>query len=445
MQYDYGAGVLRVKTGADHTIIGQNKLSDSADVKPVSLFGRFFKILGPGLVAACVVIGPGSIVTSSSVGAIAGFANVWVVIVSVIFMSVYLTLAVRLGVVTQRSAGDVIADAAGRFLSILVGVSVFFIAAAYQFGNNLGVHAAINGFIPWNYWVVILNAFALMFLFGFKDLYAMLERCMAVLVGVMLVAFATNLAFARPDPMALLRGLNPFSGSTEFGLPLMGLIGTTFIVSNALYQSYLVRFKGWNVADMKLGLFDARVGATIMAVITLMIMCTSASVFHPQLLAGEMAIEDINDVSKIANQLEPLFGPAGRYVFCIGLFSAAYSSFIVNSMIGGFVLSDALKLGNLPNERGPRIMSAIVLLSGMGVALYMIVTGVGKPAGLIVAAQATTVVASPLIAATLLWLTNRKSVMGEKTNGPVTNAVAGIGLIVLLLISAKILFIDLLK
>jgi len=182
-----------------------------------------------------------------------------------------------------------------------------------------------------------------------------------------------------------------------------------------------------------------------MAVITLMIMCTSASVFHPQILAGTMALEDINNGSKIADQLEPLFGPAGRYVFCIGLFSVAYSSFIVNSMIGGFVLSDALKLGDRPDHLGPRLMTAFVLLSGMGVALYMIVADVGKPAALIVAAQATTVVASPLIAATLLWLTNRKSVMGEHTNGPITNGVASLGLIVLVLISAKILLVDVLK
>ncbi len=417
--------------------------SANESTPPAPPFSRFFQVLGPGLVSACVVIGPGSIVTSSSVGATTGFANVWVVIVSVIFMSVYLTLAVRLGVVTQRSAGDVIADAAHRFLSVLVGVSVFFIAAAYQFGNNLGVHAAINGFVPWHYWIVIFNSLALVFLFGFKNLYQVLERGMAVFVGVMLVAFAINLAFAKPDPVAFLRGLNPFSGATEVGLPLMGLIGTTFIVANAYYQSYLVRFKGWKASDMKLGLFDARVGATIMAVTTLMIMCTSASVFHPQLVSGAMTIDDINDVSKIANQLEPLFGPLGRVVFCVGLFSAAFSSFIVNSMVGGFVLADALKLGNRPEDLGPRLMTAVVLIAGMSVALYMIVTGVGKPAALIVAAQATTVVASPLIAATLLWLTNRKSVMGEHTNGPLTNLIAGVGLLVLVLISAKIVVVDL--
>ena len=50
----------------------------------------------------------------------------------------------------------------------------------------------------------------------------------------------------------------------------------------------------------------------------------------------------------------------------------------------------------------------------------------------IVAAQAVTVLASPLLAGTLLWLTNRKDVMGEQCNGLVTNCIAGLGFILLL-------------
>lgn len=411
-------------------------LSDSAQSN--SLVSRFFQRLGPGLVAACVVIGPGSIVTSSTVGAEAGFANVWVVVCSVIFMSVYLSLSVRFGVITQQSAAHVIAQNARRFLSIVLGLSVFFIAAAYQFGNNIGVHSAIDSFYPWKYWIVVLNAFALMFVFCFRNLYLLLERCMAFFVGVMLVCFAINLYFAQPDPMAFLSGLNPFNGNSKISLSLMGLVGTTFVVSNAFFQSYLVRFKGWQKSDLRFGLFDAKVSATIMAVITIMLMSTSAAVFHPKIVAGEMSIGAIGNVSEIANQLEPLFGNAGRIIFCIGLFSAAYSSFIVNSMIGGFVLADAIGIGNKPDELGPRLMTGLVLLIGMGVALFMIVTGSEKPAGLIIAAQVTTVIASPLIAATLLWVTNNKKIMGEDTNGLVTNIVAGLGFLVLLLISANL-------
>ena len=63
-----------------------------------------------------------------------------------------------------------------------------------------------------------------------------------------------------------------------------------------------------------------------------------------------------------------------------------------------------------------------------------------KPvAPLIVAAQAATVLASPLVAGTLLWLTNKESVMGQYTNGMILNIIGFIGLGVLVLMSVKIL------
>ena len=63
----------------------------------------------------------------------------------------------------------------------------------------------------------------------------------------------------------------------------------------------------------------------------------------------------------LRNQLTPLFGEKGRIIFCMGLFSAAFSSFIVNSMIGGFLLSDSLKLGSKPDQKWPKIFTAGVL------------------------------------------------------------------------------------
>lgn len=67
----------------------------------------------------------------------------------------------------------------------------------------------------------------------------------------------------------------------------------------------------------------------------------------------------------------------------------------------------------------------------MSVALYVVQTGV-KPVPAIVAAQAVTVIAAPLMAGTILWLSNRKDVMGEYTTGLGVNIVAGIGFLVLL-------------
>lgn len=395
---------------------------------------RLFSRLGPGLVVACVCIGPGSILTSANVGATSGYSKLWVVAGAVMFMMAYTMLAMKLGVVTQRSACSVIAEKGGRVLSLLIGLFVFFIASAYQFGNNLGIHSAINDFYPNRYWIVLFNAFALLFLFSFRSLYRVLEAMMAIFVGVMLIAFAINLAFAKPDVSAIGAGLNPFTGDNELALPLLGLVGTTLVVSNAFYQSYLVRFKGWTEKDLKTGMFDSCVGSVIIALITMMIMCTAAAVFYQT----DEKIQ-LNTVADVGRQLEPFFGPVGRVVFSIGLFSAAFSSFIVNSMVGGFVLSDALRLGSDPEKLSPRLATAFVLLSGMGVALFMIVSEAGKPVGLIVAAQVATVLAAPLIAATLLWLTNMPSVMGEHRNGVVINFFASFGLLVLLMMSAHIL------
>lgn len=383
---------------------------------------RLFRAIGPGLVTACVVIGPGSILTSSKVGAEEGYSKIWVVVVSVFVMLTYVTLGMRLGVVSGKSNGELASRYIHKSVSILIGLSVFFISAAFQFGNNLGAHSALSTYIDFDYWPILLNIVVLAVLFGFRNLYSFVERAMTCFVALMLVAFAINLAFSKPDPVEFASGFFPLTGLSEIGLPLLGLIGTTFVISAAYYQSYLVRFKGWGLDDLPRGMVDARVSAAIMGVITIMIMSTAAAVLRGQ---------DLSGVGDVANQLQPLFGEKGRAIFCLGLFAAAFSSFIVNSMIGGFILSDSLGLGSTPQDRWPRIMTAAVLLIGMGVALYVIKTGI-KPVSAIVAAQAVTVLAAPLIAAAMLWLTNLKSVMGEHRNGPLMNGFAGTGLLLLL-------------
>ena len=103
-------------------------------------------------------------------------------------------------------------------------------------------------------------------------------------------------------------------------------------------------------------------------------------------------------------------------------------------MIGGFILADGLKLGSQPADRVPRLLTAAVLLIGMGVALWQINSG-QRPVAAIVAAQAVTVLVAPLMLAALLWLTNRRDVMGDERNRFPVNILAGLGLLVSLAIA----------
>lgn len=394
----------------------------------------WFYRIGPGLITACVVIGPGSIMTSSQIGADEKYAMLWVVAVSVVFMLVYMTLGAKLGAATRDTPCALIRNKAGIWLSVLVGFGVFFVSAAFQSGNNIGVAAAFEAFIDSNTvvagLVIAFNLFAITFLFAFKDMYKMLERLMMAFVAMMLICFAINLFMLGPNPVEMAKGFIPSLGRSGKWLPILGLVGTTFVTTAAFYQAYLVKQKGWSTEDIKSSLIDARVGSVIMFLITLMLMSTAAAGLYtgkPVALANPVAV---------ASSLETTFGASAKIIFCLGLFSAAYSSFLVNSMIGGFMAADALGFACKPSDPAPRILTTIALLTGMSVGLAVIMFDFDRTPT-IIAAQAVTVVAAPLIAGVLLWLTSSRDVMGESLNGPITKIFAGIGLVLLIAIAAR--------
>ncbi len=325
---------------------------------PAPPAARWYQRIGPGLITACVVIGPGSITTSSQVGAKYGYSMLWVIVISVALMLSFMTMAARLGVVSAASTATLISRHASRTLAVVIGLCAFFITAAFQFGNNVGIHAAMAEFeefilrVPglqlWHL-VILFNVLAVSFLFAFKNLYKAMERLMMLFVGIMLISFTINLIYARPNLGELFSGLIPpvwllWSDHDAAGidLSLLGLVGTTFVIAGAYYQSYLVRQKGWNLRELPSGMLDARVGAVLMMLITVILISTAA---------GALRGVEIAAPRDIAAGLT-VFGTMGRAVFCIGLFSAAYSSFLVNSMVGGFILCDGLGWGSDPRKSG---------------------------------------------------------------------------------------------
>jgi NRAMP (natural resistance-associated macrophage protein)-like metal ion transporter len=463
-------------------------------------FRPWYRRIGPALITACVVIGPGSIMTSSNTGVLYGYGMFWIVVVSVVFMLTFMSMGARLGVTSDKSPGTLLTEKVGRWLAVLLGLSVFFISAAYQFGNNLGVHFALSPILDFNYMIVIFNALTIAFLLFSKHLYQALERLMMTFVGIMLTAFAVNLIVSGPRWGELFTGFIP-SGMDELNVNVLGLIGTTFVTTAAFYQCYLVKQKGWGHDELRDGMIDTRVGACVMAAITLMLMATPATLFHPDYQYEKVVTESnssvvpkgtlvinnedperyerlkkkaekeldwetkdhlwasilpssevekynsdietdsrtFNTIPEVGMSLKPAFGTIGPVLFFLGVFSAAYSSFLVNSMIGGFILSDGLGLGSSPEDRWPKILTIAVLMTGMFVGLYCIlVLENQKPLPLIVAAQAVTVLASPLVGGALLWLTSNKDVMGKDVNGPILNVLGGVGFLMLLALSAKL-------
>lgn len=408
-----------------------------------SLAARLLRSLGPAIIVASVVLGPGSILANSKVGAEYGYGMIWVLVLAVLLMIGATALSARLGASLRGTLCQELAQRLGRPVAAVIGISVFLVVACFQFSNNLGVLAAIEplaGASQWWQTAVLfgLNGAIIAALLGLRRLYVPVERLMMALVLVMLVAFAGNLFFAQPSLWAVVQGFVPRLPRTDDSaglatlLPLIAMIGTTFSVAGAFYQSYLVREKGLTVDETNESLIDSIAGISVLGVVSLMIMVTSAAVLH-----GKVEPSELNSAADVAQQLKPLFGRGAEILFCLGIFAGAFSSFLVNAMIGGAMLSDGLGLGGKMDDRWPRIFTVCALLAGMVVALVVTLSG-QKPVAQIMVAQSIVVLGFPLMAAAMVYLGLCRGADGRRAAPRWLVAVGAVGMIVTLLVAVDL-------
>jgi len=418
----------------------------------------FWKQLGPGLITAAVVIGPGSITIASKVGAKMGPDLVWALALAGGFMMLFTSMAARIGVLNEVSALSLMTRHYGRWLAIACGVLSFTVAAAFQSGNYVACATALESLtgMSVNLWMAFVGVIALIFVFGAKKLYRSLEKVMTALVAVMLVCFVLNLTVAVPRfgialvmavvfaagwrmknrsaAMALKTGsgigflavlattpeLAQFVGGLipKMWLPedaglVAGMTATTFSVIAALYQSTLAQQKGWRKEQVGIATREALTGISVLICVSLMIMMTSAIV-----LRGE----EIKNAAELAEQLSPLMGGAGKIVFSLGFLAAAFSSTVINAMIGGGLLADGFGLGSNVNSMNNRAFTALAMAVGLGVGFYGLSNT--DPLGAIVWAQRMTILAVPLVAITLVVMANDRRIVGEHRNRAWQNVVA---------------------
>ncbi len=423
-----------------------------------SFFQRVIRGIGPAIIVACIVLGPGSILTSSKVGCQFGFELAWILVAAGVLMFGAIATASRVGVSLEQSPFTELACRLGRPFAVLVGINVFLIASCFQYSNNLGVLAAIEPLVeltPVTRALILLglNLFIVACLFGVQKLYRRIEHLMMFLMGLMLLGFLVNLMLARPSLIGLLAGLVPglpdglsggffprLEAASDSSPPTMvdpwitvqGLIVTSFSIAGAFYQAHLVREKGWTTDQTRHGLVDSFIGTAVLIGVTLMIMATSATV-----LSKRIAPEDLKSAGDVAIQLEPLFGSAAKWLFCIGILAGAISSFLVNSILGGTFLADGLGQNARIDSKWTKIYTIGALAIGMVVAL--VTTPVGR-VPLIIFAQAMTVLGGPLLAFSLLYLGIQKESSGKRIADAWMIGLTAIGAIVVMVLAMRTLF-----
>jgi manganese transport protein len=387
---------------------------------------RLLQSVGPAIIVAAVVIGPGSILTSSKVGATFGLVGLPVVIIAAVLMTAMVALAARLGVIYERSPCEELAARLGRPVAVLIGLTLFILVALFQSSNNIALIGGIDPMLgdqalsfAWKAGILgTFNLLIILSVYMLRNLYRSIENVMKLLIGLMSIAFFVNLVMAFIKP----RTFEPIAPTESPDLlPLLGMIGTTFSVGGAFYQAYLVKEKGWTIKEAKKGVIDSVVSISLLGLITSIILLTAWRVFY-----GNPNPVTLSSVGDVAVQLEPMFGVTAKFIFCGGILAGALSSFLVNALIGGTVMSDSIGKGAKLSDGWPLHLTALALLIGGGVAIASLANA-DSTVHLITLAQALTVLGIPALALALIYLGTRSELTGDRKVPRVILAIAIIG------------------
>ena len=368
---------------------------------------------GPGLLVTAAFVGPGTIATASSSGAGFGYTLLWALCFSVIATIVLQEMAVRQALVTREGLAATLRKGLGpswlgRVSVVLVIAAVGLGNAAYESGNIAGAAIALSGLgaLSLSTWSLVIGliAAALMFLPASRHL----ERLLIALVLIMSAVFVACAVLLSPDWSALLAGMMQPRIPPGALTTVIALIGTTVVPYNLFLQSNAVREK-WT-ADLPLdrSLREARVDTAVSVglggLITLAIISTSATLYFGSGAAFTP--------QQLAAQLEPVLGPAGRYFFALGLLSAGLTSAITAPLAAAYAVSGAL--GWEASLSGARFRA--IALSIIAIGTLFAATG-SRPLTAIVFAQAANGLLLPFIAVALLWMMNRRVLLGDAVNG----------------------------
>jgi len=377
--------------------------------------------VGPGIVVAATGVGAGDLIAAAKAGATWGLPLLWAAVLGAILKYVLAEGIARWQLATNTTLLEGWSRFLGRPLRILfllyLLVWTIVVAAALMSACGLVAHALFPQ-LPLEAWAIVHAMLALAFVWygGYQGF----ETIMKVVIGVMFVAILGSALWNRPDPFAVLQGLVPQipSGSLLLVLGVIGGVGGTLTL---LSYNYWMLEKGWNHPRWRTVVrFDLGVGYLLTGIFGAAVILLAGQVLHP---AG-IPIEGNRGVLNMAALLGNQFGRWGEIVFLVGFWGAVASSLLgvwqsVPYLFFNFLAPRSIDSGDsLEISRHHWHYRGYLLFMTFP---PMLLLGLGRPVWLIVAYAALGALFMPFLAATLLYLNNRRSIMGELRNGPWAN------------------------
>ncbi len=375
-------------------------------------FRQILALLGPGIAVAATGVGAGDMVTAAVAGATYGTALLWAAILGALVKFILNEGIAR----WQLATGTTLLE--GWAIRLHRGVSYYFIvylilwsiivAAALISACGLAAYALFGGLSV--AWWGIIHSIAAVGLVAFGK-YRLFETVMKGFIALMFVVILISAVLIRPDPVHLVSGLilpRFPDEATRFVLGVIGGVGGSVTI---LSYGYWIRERGWEGKENKFKInLDLGVAYFLTGLFGAAIMVVAAGT-NPQLVTGnQMAIE-------VANRLQAVVGPAGRWIFLFGFWGAVFSSMIGVWQGVPYLFADFMQLRQ-KQQPGPvstssryyRLFLLFLAFPPMLILLF------GRPVWVVITYSITGALFMPFLALTLLYMNNQAKWVGSLKN-----------------------------
>lgn len=375
---------------------------------------KWFRNIGPGTLVAAAFIGPGTVTLCTLAGVNFGMNLLWAMLLSIIATIVLQEMAARLGIISQKGLSEVIREEIKspffrQFITVLILSAIVIGNASYEAGNiSGGILGLETVFGSWilsfgGFTVNVMSLLIGIIAFGLLYIgnYKFLERALVALVLLMSVSFLITAIVTKPNLLEVFKGMFIPKFPEKSLLTIIGLIGTTVVPYNLFLHASLVKEK-WKVSnDLSLAKKDTIISIVLGGLVSMAIIISAAAINS----------SEINSAADLAKGLEPLYGSFSKYFLALGLFAAGITSAITAPLAAAYVAKGCL--GWKDGLKSKRFRAVWITILAIGVVFSSI--GI-KPIEIIKFAQVANGMLLPLVAGILLWIMNKKSVLGNYRN-----------------------------
>ncbi|MFI5384655.1 MAG: Nramp family divalent metal transporter [Fimbriimonadales bacterium] len=392
--------------------------------RDASVWLRFMAFFGPGYLVAVGYMDPGNWATDISGGALFNYRLLSVILISN-FLAIFLqALAAKLGIVTGRDLAQACNDAYRKPVSITLWISAEIGIVACDIAEVLGAAIALNLLfhLPLVVGVVITALDVLLVLALQHKGFRWIESLVITLIATMMVIFAIELVYAKPDWFGVFAGFVPKAEIIRNPQMLyisLGILGATVMPHNLYLHSSIIQTRRHGFSEpelkdsIKLAYTDSTVALMLALFVNAAILILAASAFHA---TGHYEVGDIQGAYKL---LTPLLGAAlATPLFAVALLASGQNSTLTGTLAGQIVLEGFTSWRIAPWARRLISRGIAIVPSIIAVGVY----GEKGIAGLILFSQVVLSAQLSFAVVPLVQFTSDRLKMGPFVNGAWTRA-----------------------